>query len=306
MPWGFALENGDVNGDQVRDVSDGVYLLANLFTGGPAPVPLAYCADLSPAVANGDANADGDVDVSDPIRILIWLYAGGGEPAAACVEGEGGGAEKGENEGRGKGVPRIAPPNSNAFGKSLAEWMETYWRWNYSGGSNMVGRVALLPIPAPVQIGGSGTAADPAYFQGEIELEVEPGTPFVLPQFAWIAETYDPTLGIPDDPCIADDVLLAGVTPLTITIDGRVIVSDANEAAFYTPCTPFDPPVVYGAPSSYGSIGAIAYQGVGFVSAPLTPGRHEIHLYEEYIIDGYMGFSFGTIYDNTWKILVKP
>ena len=40
---GFALENGDTNGDLKRDVSDGIYLLNFLFQSGvspPAPYPL--------------------------------------------------------------------------------------------------------------------------------------------------------------------------------------------------------------------------------------------------------------------------
>ena len=34
-------QNGDVNGDQVLDMSDAVYLLIHLFNGGPDPVALA-------------------------------------------------------------------------------------------------------------------------------------------------------------------------------------------------------------------------------------------------------------------------
>ena len=34
-------QNGDVNGDQILDMSDAVYLLIHLFNGGPDPVALA-------------------------------------------------------------------------------------------------------------------------------------------------------------------------------------------------------------------------------------------------------------------------
>jgi hypothetical protein len=37
---GQAFENGDTNGDGKRDLSDAVYLLSWLFTGGPEPVPV--------------------------------------------------------------------------------------------------------------------------------------------------------------------------------------------------------------------------------------------------------------------------
>ena len=39
---------------------------------------------------------------------------------------------------------------------------------------------------------------------------------------------------------------------------------------------------------------------------PLPAGDHTLTLYEPYIIDGVLGFSFGVIYDNTWKLKVLP
>ena len=48
--------------------------------------------------------------------------------------------------------------------------------------------------------------------------------------------------------------------------------------------TPFTPIVVYPAPSSYGSIAALSFQGVGIVARPLSEGVHVIHLYEPLII----------------------
>ncbi len=46
---GFALENGDTNGDLERDLSDAVYLLGHLFLGGPGPVELQPCATEPPS-----------------------------------------------------------------------------------------------------------------------------------------------------------------------------------------------------------------------------------------------------------------
>ena len=34
-------QNGDVNGDQILDMSDAVYLLLHIFRDGPEPVPIA-------------------------------------------------------------------------------------------------------------------------------------------------------------------------------------------------------------------------------------------------------------------------
>ena len=106
---GYALENGDVNGDMVRDVSDAIYSLDNLFLRGPPPVPLAYCAGLPPAAENGDTNGDGSFGLSDPVYLLGWLYCGGPSPQAPC--GDGMGAAANPN-------PRVLPPNSHAFGKT--------------------------------------------------------------------------------------------------------------------------------------------------------------------------------------------
>jgi hypothetical protein len=108
---------------------------------------------------------------------------------------------------------------------------------------------------------------------------------------------------------MSDEVGLASGHP-SLTIDGRTIITDANKAAFYIPATDFDPILVYPTPSSYGSVGAVSYQGVVFVSPPLTPGRHVIHLYEPLIFPAgaYAGLpdGLGLVYDNTWIVTVKP
>jgi glycosyltransferase involved in cell wall biosynthesis len=58
----------DANGDGSRDVSDPVFSLNFLFTGGPAP----GCLDAA------DANDDGEIDISDPVFSLFAFFAGGG------------------------------------------------------------------------------------------------------------------------------------------------------------------------------------------------------------------------------------
>ncbi len=205
---------------------------------------------------------------------------------------------------------RIAPPNSMAFGKSLQQWLTLYWTWNYLGANpaqSVVNKVQLLPLPPATQIGGSWTVEDPAVLSGTLEITIHAGTPFVLPAMAWVGERYDPALGMTDDPVMSDAVFLAGLTP-ELTIDGKAVLSDANKAAFYIAPTYFDPIVTYPAPSSYGSIAAVFFQGVGFVSPPLAVGVHTIHLYESFIIPAgaYERFSGGLIYDNTWTITVVP
>ncbi|MFA6354532.1 MAG: S8 family serine peptidase, partial [Candidatus Paceibacterota bacterium] len=63
---------GDANGDGSVDISDAVYLISYIFSGGPAPQPLAA----------GDANGDGSVDISDAVYLISYIFSGG--PAPKC------------------------------------------------------------------------------------------------------------------------------------------------------------------------------------------------------------------------------
>src|SRR5215831_15737128 len=66
------------------------------------------------------------------------------------------------------GAPRIAPPVSQAYGKTLPEWLATYYRWYYETeqdvSQSVVGRVQLLPIPDEDYVSGLGTPDDPALY----------------------------------------------------------------------------------------------------------------------------------------------
>jgi cytochrome c peroxidase len=62
---------GRANGDEVVDLSDGIYLLNYLFFRGPEPVPMVA----------GDTNHDGRLDIGDPIYLIAYLYYGGPPPA---------------------------------------------------------------------------------------------------------------------------------------------------------------------------------------------------------------------------------
>ena len=208
-------------------------------------------------------------------------------------------------------APRIAPAGSMAFGKSLTQWCSIHWRWFYSGADmaqSKVDGVQLMPLPAGQLISGSGTPADPALYRGSLEITVPDGAPFVLPAYAWLGERYQGYPGVADDLPVPNDVILAGVHPV-LTIDGRTVLSDANKAAYYIPPTTFDPIIIYPEPSSYGSIGAVFFQGGGIVSMPLSVGVHTIHLYEPFVIPAgtYPNWpGFGVIYDNTWTVTVVP
>jgi hypothetical protein len=61
---------GDANGDATVDISDVVYLIAYIFSGGSAPSPLDA----------GDANDDTTVDISDVVYLIAYIFSGGAPP----------------------------------------------------------------------------------------------------------------------------------------------------------------------------------------------------------------------------------
>jgi hypothetical protein len=65
---------GDANGDCGVDISDVVFLIARIFSGGQAPNPPAA----------GDANCDNSVDISDVVYLVANIFSGGAPPCAAC------------------------------------------------------------------------------------------------------------------------------------------------------------------------------------------------------------------------------
>jgi hypothetical protein len=65
---GDADRSGDIN------IADVVYLVAYIFSGGPAPDPLA----------SGDADCDGVAIISDAVYLVAYIFSGGPAPCAAC------------------------------------------------------------------------------------------------------------------------------------------------------------------------------------------------------------------------------
>jgi hypothetical protein len=61
---------GDANGDAAVDISDAVYQILYIFSGGPAPAPLLA----------GDANCDCTVDISDVVYLIVYIFSGGPAP----------------------------------------------------------------------------------------------------------------------------------------------------------------------------------------------------------------------------------
>jgi hypothetical protein len=65
---------GDANGSGTVNISDAVYLISYIFSGGSAPVPLLA----------GDANCDSTVNISDAVYLISYIFSGGAAPCASC------------------------------------------------------------------------------------------------------------------------------------------------------------------------------------------------------------------------------
>ncbi len=65
---------GDANTNTSIDITDAVYLIAYIFSGGPAPDP----------ISNGDSNCDGAVNVADAVYLIAYIFSGGPPPCANC------------------------------------------------------------------------------------------------------------------------------------------------------------------------------------------------------------------------------
>jgi hypothetical protein len=61
---------GDANGDSSIDISDAVFLIDYIFTGGPAPDPQSA----------GDTDCSGTIDIVDVVNIVAFIFDGGPEP----------------------------------------------------------------------------------------------------------------------------------------------------------------------------------------------------------------------------------
>ena len=61
----------DANGDGRVNISDAVYLINYIFSGGPEPKPFHM---------NGDSNCDGRVNISDAVYLINYIFSGGEPP----------------------------------------------------------------------------------------------------------------------------------------------------------------------------------------------------------------------------------
>ena len=65
---------GDADGNMLFTISDAVYLINYIFSGGAAPIP----------VLAGDADCNALVTISDAVYLINYIFAGGPPPGAVC------------------------------------------------------------------------------------------------------------------------------------------------------------------------------------------------------------------------------
>lgn len=75
VPSSFVLSPGDADCSGVVTVSDVVYLINYIFSGGAPP------HDLNAADADGSCT----VTISDAVHLINYIFSGGGPPLPGCV-----------------------------------------------------------------------------------------------------------------------------------------------------------------------------------------------------------------------------
>ncbi|MGB5137144.1 MAG: M14 family zinc carboxypeptidase, partial [Candidatus Zixiibacteriota bacterium] len=74
-PFSFqVIQCGDADGTAIVTISDAVYLINYIFSGGPAPA----------TVTQGDADCTGIITISDAVYLINYIFSGGSAPCSAC------------------------------------------------------------------------------------------------------------------------------------------------------------------------------------------------------------------------------
>jgi hypothetical protein len=194
--------------------------------------------------------------------------------------------------------PGPAPGHSSAFGKTLAGWDDTYFRWYIgelsiptdSNGNAAVNNIVLMPLP---NVPGDGTP-------GHLDVTLKPGQGFVLPLFFLLGTSY--TDGVtPPDPLV--DPAFFSTLNLTLKIDGVTVINGINLTDYFEEFL-FAPPIPIDA---FGIDSVIWCESVSAVHSPLSVGAHSIEL--DIIGTQALPPNFGgyvPVYHNTWSVTVKP
>lgn len=68
------IQCGDADGNLIVTISDAVFLINYIFSGGPAPETMQH----------GDADCNGIITISDAVALINYIFSGGPAPCSAC------------------------------------------------------------------------------------------------------------------------------------------------------------------------------------------------------------------------------
>ncbi|MFH2056622.1 MAG: dockerin type I repeat-containing protein [bacterium] len=77
VPIEFVWYCGDANGDAIVNITDAVYLIQYIFSGGAEPDPYE----------SGDANCDSIVNITDAVYLISYIFSGGYPPCDTDGDG---------------------------------------------------------------------------------------------------------------------------------------------------------------------------------------------------------------------------
>jgi hypothetical protein len=289
---GYALANGDVNGDLTVTIQDPVSLIQYLMGGRCAPVPLALCAGNAPRVKNGDINGDGRINMADVIRLLCWLFGGGHPPVAPCSD---------------PSAPRVVPAAAEPYGMSYGEWSGAWWQWTFS-------------IPAAshplLENGGCDTGqSGPVWFLGGSftgaqvvtrACTVPAGTAIFFPIITSECSTVEPPPYHGDNEAellACASSYLSDEDTLSCTIDGKAVKNLRSSFRVDSPLFDFTLPAednLLGLPGV--TSGSSVSSGYWIMLAPLSVGDHVVYFSGMYGGGPYVGFS----QDVTYTLTIVP
>jgi len=227
------------------------------------------------------------------------------------------------------GPPAVAsPPQSNAFGKSLGEWLFLYWDWYFktsqyfgndpTAAPDHVGHVQFLSLDMD-EFGTPYERNGITFLPASKNVTMDSGSPFVLPVLTFNGENYLNGIPIVADPKAAWPLSSITTGSALVTIDSKTIMNSAVDNLSDFAAGPFDfnPPIAYGTDPQFRypvwlttttaatdpgyAIAAIWAEGIGFINGPLSVGTHTLH-----VLSAFNDPRFPIGYDNTWTITVVP
>lgn len=274
---GYAVDNGDVNGDLRRNLIDPLLLLQHLFHGTPAPVALAFCGGGDTAVTNGDADGNGRVELLDVVRLIRFVVLGRPAPVAPCA----------------RGTPRVVPGDVKAYGLTYGEWSAEWWKWTYGApeGSNPVKNDLTGAICDFGQSGDAWFLAGSFGISGVVRTCTVPaGKAIFYPVInsAWIDCPNSPDEDLTEQEVRDIMAQFTGAGDLACVVDSEVdgiSVVGPNHPAVRTQSPVFtmmlpenhivggcDPPI------PPGPTGRLVSEGHWIMLAPLSAGDHTLYL----------------------------